>query len=314
LSEVGTKLDLEEDLVPRLNEIRDEFNTLPIDDIAFNFSVRSYDEYVKKLMPLQLEKGISIYARAAAYHNHLIKKAGNQKYNLIQSGSKIRFYYAAPNEHEFDVFGYSPGVYPEELAPPIDKDQQFFRLIVEPVNKIINAMGYPQLTQSLSRRVEVVKSRSRTKEFTDEETYPLYAVHSETLEYAEIPESVQAYIGNPDVTVPSELFRTYLSSVSKFGLNTVIVPKHELTKYRDRVAKKLGMTVEDPFAKTPQEMSQFLMQNGWTEIIEGSWLQTDKFQKALKQGKDYYQLGRFTADAYRLANRAKPKPKAQQEA
>lgn len=314
LTEVGTDLDLEEDLVPKLKEIKDEFMALPIDDIAFNFSVRSYDDYVKKLVPLQLEKGISIYARAAAYHNHLIKKTGNQKYNLIQSGSKIRFYYAAPNDNEFDIFGYAPGVYPEELAPPIDRDQQFFRLIVEPINKIISAMGYPPLTQSMSRHVEVVKSRSRTKEFTDEETYPLYAVHTETLEYQAIPESVQSYIGNPDAKIPSELFGVYLSSVSKFGLNTVIVPKHELVKYRERIAKKLGVTVEDPFAKTPEEMAAFLKENGWTEVIEGAWVPTDKFEKALKQGKDYYQMSLFTAEAYKKANKAKPKPKAQAEA
>lgn len=311
LAEIGMSLDLERDLIPKLTEIRKEFDTLPIDDIAFNFSVRVYDDYVKKLVPLQLEKGISIYARAAAYHNHLIKKTGNQKYNLIQSGSKVRFYYAAPNEHEFDIFAYAPGNYPEEIALPMDMDQQFFRMIVEPINKIIAAMGYPQLTQSLSRRVEIVKSRSRSKDFTDEETYPLYAVHSETLEYDAIPESIQEFVGNPDAKVPNDLMMVYLSSVSKFGLNTVIVPKHELAKYRERVAKKLGVTVEDPFAKTPAEMSQFLMENGWTEVIEGSWMPTDKFEKAIKQGKDYHQMSIFTADAYKKASKAKPKPKAE---
>jgi len=314
LAEIGTDLDLERDLIPKLMEIRSEFDTLPIDDIAFNFAVRVYDDYVKKLVPLQLEKGISIYARAAAYHNHLIKKTGNQKYNLIQSGSKVRFYYAAPNEHEFDIFAYAPGAYPEEIALPIDKQQQFFRLIVEPVNKIIAAMGYPQLTISLTRQVEIVKSRSRSKEFTDEETYPLYAVHSSTLEYEPISEKIQAFVGDPDAKIPEELTMLYLSSVSKFGLNTVIVPKHELTKYRDRVAKKLGITVDDPFAKTPTEMAQFLMENGWTEVIEGSWMPTDKFEKALKQGKDYYQMSLFTADAYKKASKAKPKPKTEETA
>ena len=318
LAEVGTDLDLERDLIPKLMEIRDEFDTLPIDDIAFNFAVRVYDDYVKKLVPLQLEKGISIYARAAAYHNHLIKKTGNQKYNLIQSGSKVRFYYAAPNEHEFDIFAYAPGVYPEEIALPIDKQQQFFRLIVEPVNKIIAAMGYPQLTISLSRHVEIVKSRSRSKDFTDEETYPLYVVHSETLEYEAIPESCQQYIGNPDVDVPKELMLTYLSYVSRYGLNTVIVPKHELKKYRDRVAKKLGIDVDDPFAIPIEVMQAYLRENEWTEIVDspagGTWLQTEKFEKAVKQGKDYHKMGYDLEKAYKNATKPKPQPKAEQPA
>jgi hypothetical protein len=312
--DIGSSLDLENDLIPKLTEIRDEMESLPIDDIAFNFAVRVYDDYVKKLVPLELEKGISIYARAAAYHNHVIKKSGNQKYNYIQSGSKVRFYYAAPNDYNFDIFAYAPGSYPEEFAPPIDKQQQFFRLIIEPINKLLKAMGYPELTSLLTRNIEIVKSRSRKKDFTDDETYPLYVVHSSTLEYTAIPEVFQSYIGNPDVAIPAELMMQYLSYVSKYGLNTVIVPKHELAKYRDRVAKKLGITVNDPFAKTPEEMSQFLAENGWTEVIEGSWVPTDKFEKALKQGKDYYQLSLFTADAYKKASKAKPKPKAEETA
>ena len=192
---------------------------------------------------------------------------------------------------------------------PIDRDQQFFRLIVEPINKLLVAMGYPELTPSLTRKVEVIKSRSRSKDFTPEETYPLYAVNSETLEYSEIPESCQEFIGNPDKQVPAELFPIYISSISKFGLNTVIVPKHELKKYRDRVAKKKGVEVDDPFAIPTEKMQEYLRENGWTEIINtptgGSWLQTDKYEKAVKTGKDYYKMGYDLEKAYKTA--IKPK-------
>jgi hypothetical protein len=318
LLEVGNTLDLEQDLIPRLNAIRDEFEQLPIDQIAFNFSVRVYDDYVKKLVPLQLEKGISIYARAAAYHNHIIKKTGNQKYNYIQSGSKIRFYYAAANEYEFDIFGYAPGSYPEEFAPPMDKQQQFFRMIVEPINKILKAMQYPELTSSLSRSIELVKSRSRKKDFTDEEMYPLYAVHSQTLEYAEIPESCQGFIGNPDAQIPPDLMMIYLQAISQFGLNTVVVPKHELVKYRERIAKKLGITVEDPFALSIEEMQDYVRTNGWTEVMNnqdgGSWLQTDKYERALKQGKEVYSMGVDLVKAYKSASKPKPNKKVEETA
>jgi hypothetical protein len=306
-------LDLERDLIPRLAALKEECNQLTIDEIAFNFSVRVYEDYVKKLNPLQLETGMPIYGRAAAYHNHLIKKTNNQKYNLIRSGSKIKFYYAATNEHNFDIFAYAPGAFPEEFAVPMDRDQQFFRLLVEPINKLLVAMGYSELTPQLARKVDVIKSRSRSKEFTPEETFPLYAVSSVTLDYAEIPESCQHFIGNPDLQVPPDLFSTYISSISKFGLNTVIVPKHELTKYRDRVAKKLGIEVSDPFAIPVETMQEYLRENGWTEIINsptgGSWLQTDKYEKAIKQGKDYYKMGYDLDKAYKSAI----KPKAEKK-
>lgn len=253
LLDTGYRLDLEQDLIPRLMELRDECSALPVEEISFNFAVRVYEDYVKSLMPLVLKTGMPIYGRAAAYHNHLVKKTASQKYGLIRSGSKIKFYYAAPNEHDFDIFAYAPGAYPEEFAVPLDREQQFFRLIVEPINKILVAMGYPELTPSLTRKVEVIKSRSRKKEFTDAETFPLYAVNSENLEYFEIPESCQEYVNNPDLKVPQEIFMVYVSSISKFGLNTVIVPNHELHKYRERIAKKKGLEIEVPKAEKPEK-------------------------------------------------------------
>jgi hypothetical protein len=253
LLDTGYRLDLEEDLIPKLMQLRDECHALSVEEISFNFSVRVYEDYLKTLVPLVLKTGMPIYGRAAAYHNHLVKKTGSQKYALIRSGSKIKFYYAAPNEHEFDIFAYAPGAYPEEFALPLDREQQFFRLIVEPINKLLVSMGYPELTPSLTRKVEVIKSRSRKKEFTDEETFPLYAVNSESLEYFEIPEVCQAYIGNPDMSVPPEIFTTYVSSISKYGLNTVIVPNHELHKYRERVAKKKGIEIEVPKVEKPEK-------------------------------------------------------------
>jgi hypothetical protein len=316
LLDLGYRLDLENDLIPRLSKLKAECNQLTVDEIAFNFSVRVYEDYVKKLNPLELETGMPIYGRASAYHNHIIKKTNNQKYPLIRSGSKIKFYYAAPNEYDFDIFAYAPGSYPEEFAVPIDRDQQFFRLIVEPINKLLVAMGYSELTPQLARKVDVIKSRSRSKDFTPEETFPLYAVSSVTLEYSEIPESCQDFIGNPDKQVPPELFPVYISAISKFGLNTVIVPKHELTKYRDRIAKKLGLKVSDPFAIPVETMQEYLRVNGWTEIINtpsgGSWLQTDKYEKAVKTGKDYYQMGYDLEKAYKSAIKPKAVKKVQE--
>jgi len=256
LLDTGYSLDLEKDLIPKLEKLQAECNSLTVDEIAFNFSVRVYEDYLTTLVPLVLKTGMPIYGRAAAYHNHLIKKTNSQKYGLIRSGSKIKFYYAAPNEHSFDIFAYAPGSYPEEIAVPIDREQQFFRLLVEPVNKLLVAMGYPELTANLTRKVEVIKTRSRKKEMSDEDTYPLYAVNSETLEYSQIPEECQEYVSNSDLKVPQELFMLYLSSISKYGLNTVVVPNLELHKYRQRIAKKKGLEIEIPKAEKPEKLKK----------------------------------------------------------
>lgn len=317
LLDMGYGLDLENGLIPKLRELRKECDALTIDEIAFTFSVRVYEDHLKSLNPLELEKGMPIYGRAAAYHNHILVKTKSEKYALIRGGSKIRFYYTDPNEYDFDIFSYSPGLFPEEFALPINREQQFFRLIIEPINKLLVAMGFTELTATLNRKVDVIKSRSRSKTFTDEETYPLYSVNSETLEYYEIPESCQSIIGNPDAAIPPELFPIYISAISKYGLNTVIVPKHELAKYRERIAKKKGLEVEDPFAIPLADKQTFLLENGWTELINEDgdklWIQTDKYEKYIKVGKDYRSMLMPFDTAYKKAMRPKTTKKVTDE-
>jgi hypothetical protein len=309
LLDMGYSLDLENDLIPKLMEIKTEFMKLPVDEIAFNFSVRVFDEYITSVDPLVLEKGMPIYGRAAAYHNHIIKKNKSQKYSPIRSGSKVKFYYASPNDYEFDIFAYEPGKYPEEFALPINMDLQFFRLIVEPVNKLLVAMKFSEINEKLTRRVEIAWGRLKGVDHTDE-MFPLYAVNSETLDYSEIPESCQTYLVQPDLDVPRDLFPTYLMAITKYGLSTVIVPKYELKKYRDRVGKKLGIDVSDPFALTPEQMIEFLNSTGeWTQVIDGQWAPTKKYDDAIKKNKDFTKFCVTLEAAYKKAARPKKEKK-----
>lgn len=291
LLDKGYDLDLENDLIPVMQTMKAEMESLSIDDIAFNFSVRVYEEHLRSLNPLVIEKGMPIYGRASAYHNHVIKKTNNQKYALIRGGSKIKFYYTDVNPYDFDVFAYSPGFFPD-FALPINREQQFFRLIVEPINKLLIAMGFSALNSKLARHIDIVKSRSRSKVLTQEDMFPLYIVNSETLEYEEIPESCQHFIGTADLTIPPDLFPTYIASITKFGLTGVIVPKGELQKYRERIAKKLGITVEDPFAIPYETMAKVLNENGW----EVSW-DDDNWVKSSSRNKEA-NTGISTKSAY----------------
>jgi DNA polymerase elongation subunit (family B) len=229
--EIGKTLDLENQLIPKLVELQKEFLTLSIHEVAFNFNIRVYNKYIDNIETLSLKKGISIYPRAAAYYNNLLLKTGlNKKYPSIREKDKIKFYYCAHNEHGFDVFAYSPEVFPTELAPPCDLELQFFALIVEPINRLLEAMNIPKLDSKLKRTVEVIKIKSK-KEISDSKMYPLYTLDRSTLEYEEVPEKFWKIIGNPEVDVSEEEFPEYISVISKYGLNTSIVPKCELEKY-----------------------------------------------------------------------------------
>lgn len=236
--EKGKTLNIEEDLMPKLQKLKDEFLKLSIDDIAFNFKVRIYNKYVEDEAALKLKKGISIYPRAAAYQNYLLIKTGlDKKYVKIREGDKIKFYYCANNNYGFDVFAYSPENYPVEIAPPIDRELQFFGLIVEPINRQLTAMKMSSLTSNLKRHVDKITPKSK-KPITDDQLYPLYVVDRESLEYIEVPEKFWKTIGNPDADISDEDYDEYIATITKYGLNTSIVPKFELPKYLKRLSKK----------------------------------------------------------------------------
>ena len=236
----GKRLDLERDIIPRLTDLKTEAVSMHPDELAFNFNIRIYNKYVASEAKLELKKGISIFPRAAAIYNHiLIKNDLVGKYPKIREKDKIKFYYCNPEKNEggHDVFAYSPGTYPDEIALPMDIDAQFFSLIVEPVNRLLTAMKISSLDINLKRAVEVITVKSK-KVLTDADIYPLYVVDQESLEYVEVPEKFWKIVGNPDADIPEEDFQEYLGIITKYGLNTTIVPKPELEKYLKRLTKK----------------------------------------------------------------------------
>ena len=236
----GKRLDLEKDIIPRLLELKTEAISLHPDELAFNFRIRVYNKYVASEAKLELRKGISIFPRAAAIYNHTLITTGFvEKYPKIREGDKIKFYYCNPlaNEGGHDVFAYSPGTYPDEIAILMDIDSQFFSLIIEPINRLLTAMKISSLDSNLKRTVELVTVKSK-KVLTDAEIFPLYIVDQETLEYTEVPEKFWKVIGNPEADIPEEDFQEYLGVITRYGLNTAIVPKPELDKYLKRMIKK----------------------------------------------------------------------------
>lgn len=236
----GKKLDIEKDIIPRLVDLKNKAISLHPDELSFNFNIRIYNKYVVNEEKLELRKGISIFPRAAAIYNHILIKTGLiEKYPKIREKDKIKFYYCNPEKNSggYDVFAYSPGAYPEEIALLMDIDAQFFSLIVEPINRLLTAMKMSSLDSNLKRAVDLVTVKSK-KVLTDAEIYPLYIVDQETLEYIEVPEKFWKVIGNADVDIKEEDFQEYLSIITKYGLNTIIVPKPELNKYLKRMNKK----------------------------------------------------------------------------
>tara|TARA_Y100000389_G_C17471148_1_gene531094 strand:- start:6583 stop:8085 length:1503 start_codon:yes stop_codon:yes gene_type:complete len=237
----GDTLSLEDDLIPMIKKDRVEFEDLTPDDVAQNFSVRVYNKHVESEHRGLLLKGATAYSKAVMHHNHLILKNDLEStYPRIREGNKVRYYKCKPNASGVDAFAFNPGDYPTEVAPEMDKRAQFFILIVEPINRILGAIGVPKLDNTLKRAVEFKTSESKVP-LTDAQLYPYHVINSETLEHCEVDKKFWKIIGNPDADVPDSLFDEYLETISRYGLNTIIIINKNLVPYKKRIAKKLGL-------------------------------------------------------------------------
>ena len=100
---------------------------------------------------------VPIHVRASAYHNYLLYKNKQylSKYQIIRSKDKVKMYYTKTNKDNIDIFAYIPGSYPYEFAPAIDYDLQFEKTILEPLNRLIEILGYQRMTSSLAYTEEL---------------------------------------------------------------------------------------------------------------------------------------------------------------
>jgi DNA polymerase elongation subunit (family B) len=141
------------DLLKLIKALRKEFELADIDDISMQSSCSNYQTKIidDKNLPLQFVNGAHFAVKASAYHNYLLhqNKLLQNKYEFIKSGTKIKYYYCK-NTNNGDIFAYIRGSYPIEIAPAINYDIQFAKCILAPINKIIEPLGMPEITERLS--------------------------------------------------------------------------------------------------------------------------------------------------------------------
>jgi hypothetical protein len=149
--EKGKSFDIRE-FVKILKEIKNEFKIQSPDQISVGTAVNNIEKFiVNDTDKFEVAKGCPMHVRSAGYHNYLLNNSKYKaKYSLIRSSEKIKFYYVkVKNEQENNVFGYLNGSYPYEIAPPVDFDEQFNRVILDPINRFVESMGYNPLSSNL---------------------------------------------------------------------------------------------------------------------------------------------------------------------
>jgi DNA polymerase elongation subunit (family B) len=142
------KLDMKE-FAAKLKELKREFRLANIDHISFSKKVNNYQQYISNdYQEFEIVKGCPIGVRSAGYHNYLLNNSPHKKkYQLLGNGEKLKMYFTTdPN---CNVFAYAPGEYPYEFAPEIDYDTQFEKTILDPINRVITAMGFKGFNRNL---------------------------------------------------------------------------------------------------------------------------------------------------------------------
>lgn len=137
-------------LIDKLKKYKADMQVQLIDDICKAQSVGDYDKWIRDdKQEVIIEKGTPIHVRAAAMYNHylLTNKKYLQKYSRLGEGTKVKFYYTT--NPQIPVFAFSPGDFPLEFAPPVDYEEQFSKLILSPLNKLIKILGYEELSSVL---------------------------------------------------------------------------------------------------------------------------------------------------------------------
>ena len=133
----------EEETQQAIAEFKSRFNSLSPEEVSFPRGVSEVAKWSDRKSIYT--KGTPIHVRGALLYNHYIKdKSLQKKYELIQAGDKAKFcYLKMPNHIRENVITFPDYLPPElQLHKYIDYDKQFEKTFLEPLNFILNAIGW----------------------------------------------------------------------------------------------------------------------------------------------------------------------------
>ena len=133
----------EQQLIDFIEEKRQEFSSLPAEQISFPRSASNVLKYTDH--NTVYVKGTPLHIRGCVMFNHQLKqKKLTHKYNLINDGEKIKFtYLKLPNPSHENVIAFISEL-PKEfgLKDFIDYDTMYEKSFIEPLKLILDTIGW----------------------------------------------------------------------------------------------------------------------------------------------------------------------------
>ena len=140
----------EKHLQTYIAEAQKQFNTLPVEDIAFPRGCNNLEKYSSTADIYQ--KGTPIHVRGSLLYNKLLKdKELHLKYEAIQDGDKIKFLYLKePNSLHENTIAFVTKLPKEfDISKYVDYDLIFQKAFTDPLENILKPLGWntePQAT------------------------------------------------------------------------------------------------------------------------------------------------------------------------
>jgi len=139
----------EKDVQDFIQKFKSDFKSRSPEEVAFPRSVSNITEW--KDRKTVYKKGSPIHVRGSLIYNKTLKESGMMhKYEAIQNGTRIKFcYMKKPNTIKENVIAF-PDVLPKEfgLHNHVDYDKQFEKTFIEPLELILNSIGWKAEEQS----------------------------------------------------------------------------------------------------------------------------------------------------------------------
>ena len=133
----------EDDVITYIENFREKFNGLRMEDVAFPRSVKGLKKY--KDSSSIYRKSTPIHVKGSLIYNHMLKsKKLTRKYPIIKEGEKIKFAYLKDPNPVGDKVISVLDMLPDEfnLEKCIDYDTQFNKAFVEPLRGVLDVIGW----------------------------------------------------------------------------------------------------------------------------------------------------------------------------
>ena len=127
----------------KLRDWKKKFYSANPEQISASINVGPMNKYIEEWQDnLIFKKGAPVSVKAAARYNHLAYKNGEG--DKFISNGKIKYYNIRISDKVVDYFGFPAGEFPS-WAPPMDKQTQWNKTVIEPINRFLEVMGIPKM-------------------------------------------------------------------------------------------------------------------------------------------------------------------------